>query len=366
MSKDCKGKINLKENKIYNECSNTCDFKYSYKTSPSSCRISSKGNGTGTKSQYLDLKCFDGNNEISYSSLGNIEITQVRLYCPSLNKYSGKREEAELVLQHTGNGKQVYLCIPIKIGGKDGRSVDWFKKLQLNTLPVKKGSVSNPTAANFKLDDVIPRGSYYVMNKNGLGFSNCLPSNNIMILFSASNPGYIGSNELDLLKKRVATVSSGHHTASTGEILYNKKGTKYNDGGTGDEEIMESECYQITDGDGNPITDDEGKPWGGMSSDWVKNLWKNNAGTSSISAWIIANPAAVAIILLLLLGFVVYKYKLMQKFGRGLQSLFIKKKVGTGTSSVTSSGTSSVTSSGTSSGSNGSAAMLDAKDLFKK
>ena len=48
----------------------------------------------------------------------------------------------------------------------------------------------------------------------------------------------------------------------------------------------------------------------------------------------------------------------MQKFGRGLQSLFIKKKVGTGTSSVTSSGTSS--------GSNGSAAMLDAKDLFKK
>ena len=56
----------------------------------------------------------------------------------------------------------------------------------------------------------------------------------------------------------------------------------------------------------------------------------------------------------------------MQKFGRGLQSLFIKKKVGTGTSSVTSSGTSSVTSSGTSSGSNGSAAMLDAKDLFKK
>ena len=35
-------------------------------------------------------------------------------------------------------------------------------------------------------------------------------------------------------------------------------------------EVMESECYQITDEDGNPITDDEGKPWEGESSEWVK------------------------------------------------------------------------------------------------
>jgi len=358
MAKACKGKINLKENKIYNECSNTCDFKYSYKTSPSSCTIKSKGNGKDNKSQYLDLKCFDGNNEISYSSLGNIEITQVRLYCPSLNKYSGKREEAELVLQHIGNGKQIYVCIPIKIGGKDGRSVDWFKKLQLNTLPVKKGSVSNPTAANFKLDDVIPRGSYYVMNKNGLSFSNCSPANNIMILFSTSNPGYIGSTELDLLKKRVSTVSSGHHTASTGEILYNKKGT--NSGNTGDEEIMESECYQVTDGDGNPITDDDGKPWEGKSSDWVRNLWKNNAGVSGIWAWIIANPGYIAALLVILLGYLVYKYKLMQRSMRALQSLFIKKKLG-GTSTGTSTGTGS-----SGSGSSGSAVKVDAMDLLKK
>ena len=360
---NCKGKINLKENKIYDECSNTCDFKYSYKTSPSSCTIRSKGNGTGSKSQYLDLKCFDGNNEINYSSLGNIEISQVRLYSPSLNKYSGKRQEAELVLQHIGNGKQIYVCIPIKIGGKNGRSVDWFKKLQLNTLPVKKGSVSNPTAANFKLDDVIPRGSYYVMNKNGLSFSNCSPANNIMILFSTSNPGYISQNELDLLKKRVSTVSSGHHTASTGEILYNKKGTKYNEGGTGDEEIMESECYQVTDGDGNPITDDDGKPWEGISSDWVKNAWgKSGNWFQQAYFWIALNPIPVCVILIIILGYFIYKQKIMQRSMRALQGLFIKKKAGSGASSGASSGTSTTGSIGSS----GSAVKVDAMDLMKK
>ena len=69
------------------------------------------GHGTGGKSQYLDLKCFDGNNDINYSSLGNIEINEARLYSPSLNKWNGKRLEAELVLHHIGNGKQVYVCI---------------------------------------------------------------------------------------------------------------------------------------------------------------------------------------------------------------------------------------------------------------
>ena len=79
-------------------------------------------------------------------------------------------------------------------------------KITIKYITNKKGSISNPTSPNFRLDDVIPIGSYYVMKKNGLSFKNCLPSNNIMILFSVMNPGYIGSNELDLLQKRVGYI----------------------------------------------------------------------------------------------------------------------------------------------------------------
>lgn len=333
MALTCKGKINLRENKVYDKCSNTCDFTYSYKTTPSSCRIQSKGYGNNNKSQYLNLKCFDGNNDINYSSLGNIEINEVRLYCPSLNKWNGKRTEAELVLQHVGNGKQVYVCIPIMTGGKNGVSVDWFKKLQLKTLSVKRHSESNPTSPNFKLDDVIPNGSYYVMKKNGLKFSNCVPANNIMILFSSENPAYIGRNELELLRQRVSTSSAGHHIADTGEIIYNEKGTKGNGKGAGygaggDGSVMESECYQITDEDGNPITDDEGKDWKGVSPDWVKNLWKN----TDLEVWkwkVLMFVYTYYYIFMwvptLLLLYIMYKFKVPIRIARFMQGLFEKK-----------------------------------------
>ena len=331
MALTCKGKINLRENKVYDKCSNTCDFTYSYRTSPSSCKIKSMGSGNGGKSQYLDLKCFDGNNDINYSSLGNIEINEARLYSPSLNKWNGKRLEAELILQHIGNGKQVYVCIPVRIGGKNGVSVDWFKKLQLKTLPTRKGAISNPTSPNFRLDDVIPIGGYYVMKKNGLSFKNCNPGNNIMILFSSENPAYIGRNELNLLQQRVNTSSSGHHTVGTGEIIYNESGTAGSSasgrGGSGGE-VMESECYQITDEDGNPITDEEGKPWGGESTEWVKNLWKNTDMNMWVwkaiffvhKYWFIFVWMPVLILL-----YIVYRFKIPIRIARFMQGLFNKK-----------------------------------------
>lgn len=327
---NCKGKINLRENKVYDKCSNTCNFKYDYKTSPSTCRIKSKGIGRNkNKSNYLDIKCFDGNNEISYSSVGNIEISDVRLYCPSLNKWNGRREEAELILHHVGNGKHIYVCIPVVRGGKDGRSPDWFKRLQLNSLPARTGAESNPTAANFKLDDVIPQGSYYVMKNNGMKFdSNCIPGNNITLIFSNENPAFIGEPELELLKQRVHTKADGHHTVSTGEIIYNEIGTRHTGGGgeSGGQygDIMESECYQITDEDGNAILDDDGKPWDGTSPDWVKSVfkiqWKEKFWAYVEEYWwIVAFLPAIAFIIL------VPQLGLPQKLARTIQGFFNKK-----------------------------------------
>jgi hypothetical protein len=329
----CHGKINLRENKVYDKCSNTCNFTYSYKMSPSSCKIKSMGSGNGNKSQYLDLKCFDGNNEIAYSSLGNVEITAVRLYSPSLNQWNGKRADAELILHHTGNGKHIYVCIPIKQGGKDGKGPDWFKKLQLNTLPVKKGSESNPTAPSFKLDDAIPLGGYYVMKDNGMGFSNCIPKSNLTIIFSNDNPTYIGQVELEYLKKRIHTQADGHYTASTGELIYNEFGTLGGGGNAANNygEVMESECYQITDEDGKAIVDEKGNPWEGVSSDWVRNLWAGSSRGAifeKIKIFLHVYWWIPVIVITIIALYIVYKYRLPKKVGRFLQSAFHKKSSG--------------------------------------
>ena len=105
---------------------------------------------------------------------------------------------------------------------------------------------------------------------------------------------------------------------------------------SGGGEVMESECYQITDEDGNPITDDEGKPWGGESTEWVKNLWKN----TDMNMWVWKAIGFVhkywfifVWMPVLILLYLVYRFKIPIRIARFMQGLFNnKKKKGSDTS----------------------------------
>ena len=94
----CKGTVNINTSKKYNKCSLLCDYEFKFNTTKSSCSITNK-------KKYLDIKCFDGANDISISGVGRLSIASVRLYYKSLNQWNNKLFDAELIIHHRGNGK---------------------------------------------------------------------------------------------------------------------------------------------------------------------------------------------------------------------------------------------------------------------
>ena len=85
-------------------CQKMCDLQYNY--GHSSCTVTNK-------STYLDISCYDGYNTIDFGITGSVNPVSVRLYRPSLNSYDGFKADAELIITHTGGGRNLYICIPV-------------------------------------------------------------------------------------------------------------------------------------------------------------------------------------------------------------------------------------------------------------
>lgn len=66
---------------VNEEGSENTDFTYNY--GASSCSVTNK-------TTYLDISCFDGINKIESGLTGDLYVSDVRLYKPSLNSYWNK------------------------------------------------------------------------------------------------------------------------------------------------------------------------------------------------------------------------------------------------------------------------------------
>jgi len=257
----CKGALNIQSGKKYSSCGAVCNYEFKFNTTKSSCNIENK-------KSYLKIDCFDGTNDIAFSGIGKINVTEVRLYSKSINKWNDIRYDAELVIKHGGEGKTLYVCIPVTKGKNDNsasESINWFNSLYLKGVPTHNGgkSTSSPSGS-FNLSMVMPDGGYYYLRENGLGWGGrCLRSSNSMIIFS--NPIDIRPSDLAMLRKKINSTSATNETARTEDILYNKKGISSS---SGDDSEYETICTPMVDQDGTAIDKNGNEAeWSG----WIKS-----------------------------------------------------------------------------------------------
>ncbi len=257
----CKGALNIESGKKYQSCGAVCKYDFNFNTTKSSCKIKNK-------KEYLKIDCFDGTNDINFSGVGKIDVQEVRLYSKSLNKWNDNRYDAELIIKHSGDGKLIYVCIPVRQSTNENsssRSVDWFKSLYLKGVPThKNGESSSSPGGDFNLSMVMPDGGYYYLRENGLGWGGqCSKSTNSMIIFS--NPIDMRPSDLLMLNKKINSTSQTNATARLEDVLYNAKGvTKEGD----EESKYETICSPIVDEDGTNI-DDVGEPVN--MAGWIKD-----------------------------------------------------------------------------------------------
>ena len=167
----CSGAFDINENGSYDPCDKSiCPFDYDYEYDNSTlCKVTKKSN-------YLKLECTTSSSTATVGQVKDMGVLEVRLYCPSVNKWGGKKADAELIIRHSGQGKNGYVCVPItKVAGSaTGNGVEFFERLD-SAVKVLGGGTNMQTVnlgANWSLNKLIPKSPYYYAEKDGLSFDS--------------------------------------------------------------------------------------------------------------------------------------------------------------------------------------------------
>jgi hypothetical protein len=279
----CSGAFDINEDGQYDPCDSTiCPFDYTYEYSNATqCKVTKKND-------YLKLECWTSSSKATIGQTQDMGLSEARLYCPSVNKWSGEKADAELILRHMGNGKSVYVCIPIEktAGSQTGNGVEFFEALD-SAVKVLGGGTSMQTVnlgANWSLNQLIPKSPYYWAEKDGLQFdSACNYDSNNVLIFPLGGAINIKQTQLNNLENAVNGYTGGRRTinssanevvsgSNAGQFYYNKDGTKKNsDGGGPDGLPVGMTCEPVLDAQtGLNVSADPTAKMG-----WIQSTMKN-------------------------------------------------------------------------------------------
>jgi carbonic anhydrase len=215
--------LNIDKNNIQGPCSLLCDYNYNY------------GNYTpniSNEENYISLNFSGTSDPVKYNHL-NYNVTDIRIYHSSLHKYNGVHADAELLIIHGGNGKNLIVSIPITSGDKQDMG-----SVQINSLIEEvsqriptKGESMTYSGGNFSSDNFIPKGKGFFSYTGTLPYTPCNGSYSY-IVFDLNNALNISSSNLSNFKK-IITRTEVISTIGTNYLFYNKKGA--NSGNNKDE-----------------------------------------------------------------------------------------------------------------------------------
>lgn len=171
--------IDITANKSAGACNLKCDFKYDYH--PSACSIKNRGT-------YLSIE-YDRRSASSapvYYNENPYNVSEIRIYSPSLHSYNGQKESGELIVVHTPvkGGKQFLVCVPIRTdsysSGPASKVIEkTVRALGNNAQSEGDSATISVTPTEFNLNNFVPQAPFYSYTARA-PYSPCL--NKVIIL----------------------------------------------------------------------------------------------------------------------------------------------------------------------------------------
>uniref|UniRef100_A0A6C0IIG0 carbonic anhydrase n=1 Tax=viral metagenome TaxID=1070528 RepID=A0A6C0IIG0_9ZZZZ len=272
-------------------CDLKCDYRFKYPNS--SLNVANRGD-------YLSLKTDVSNTPpVTYNS-NKYEVSEMRLYQPSLHDYSGKKADAELIIIHNNVSSQgnLLVCVPVVNGSSNPESLSIFDTLisEVSKTANSPGSKTTVNIPTFSIDKFIPRKPYYSYTGT-LPYSPCNGEYDYVV-FSKDNDAVISlSNSAYLALKKIITANVYESKKNNKGVYFNENGPSTLTGsGKGD---IYMECLP-TGNEGESLVPLAKSSEQMFSMGTVKNMFKNNLflqvligillilGLTKLGTWLLA------------------------------------------------------------------------------
>jgi carbonic anhydrase len=228
---------------IENNTALICDLKceYSFQYPNSSLNVSNRGD-------YLSLKTDASNTPPVTYNANKYDITEIRLYQPSLHTYRGQGAAAELIILHNGVISQgnLLVCVPIVLGSASTSNPESSTLLDLIISEVANtansaGSSTSVNIPSFSVNKFVPVTPYFSYTGT-LPFSPCNGEYDYVV-FSQDNGAFLsitGGAYSSL--QQVISANSYSRQPNPGGVFYNKNGPNSGAAGGGGNGDIYMEC----------------------------------------------------------------------------------------------------------------------------
>jgi hypothetical protein len=175
---------------------------------------------------------YDGASDVVYNNV-KYKPEFIYIFKPSIHKYSGLNESAELIIHHTSNQGGLLVCVPITVGRAITKGSYLLKEI-ISACPSEINGSSSPNIPDFNANYLIPSSRYFTYEGPFMNQS----CNSPIFQYVVFHPRYGSISIDDTTFKLLDNLIHPDVTinASTGPVFVNMKGTTSN-GFAGDGQI---------------------------------------------------------------------------------------------------------------------------------
>ena len=216
------------------------------------------------------------------------------MYRPSIHLFKGTPADAEVVIQHSGGGKNLLVCIPVVVQNSTGPSSMFFSQI-MSYIPSTENEPQVVNVSNWSLNQLLNYNVPYYYYLGSFPFEPCNGKVDV-IVYDLKNSAKITHSDMSMLSSAITdTANSTIANPKNGLLIYNNKGAEDPENKGGDFDIVN--CVPI---DGM----DDGT--GGTGGTSVKN---SSGSSNSIFNKINTKNETVMIIGLILAGlFLIFSF----------------------------------------------------------
>ena len=242
---------------IIRQKADICDLKCNYQPNYKTTTITGSNKG-----EYLRYAFAPSNTPPVVFNSDQYNVSDMRLYSPSLHTYNGQQADGELIIKHTNvtQNEQLLVCIPILSGASSAGVADSIISQVALKAPAKNAQ-TDIRQPSFSISNLIPKSGFY--NYTGtLPYSPCNNKVQYVVFDILDGIKIQGATIMNL--KKIITASNNPTVTNPDGYYYNKSGPS--SGSSGDDDIY-IECNP-TGADGETIVTEDTSD----SNDWSSSF----------------------------------------------------------------------------------------------